>query len=104
MRRLLVALPALVPAVPAEAQDRAPDRPAWTFTATPYVWAMGASGNVTARGQTLDVSAGIVDILGKTDTLIAQPAPRPVRSASAACSARNTGADRPAGGSALRQM
>jgi len=61
----LVAL-LLVRAVPVQAQDQ----PEWTFTATPYVWAMVASGNVTAKGQTLDVNAGFVDIIGKTDTLV----------------------------------
>jgi hypothetical protein len=62
----LVAL-LLARAVPVQAQDA----PAWSFTITPYVWAMGASGNVTARGQTLDVNASAIDFFGKTDTLLA---------------------------------
>lgn len=62
----LVAL-ALARAIPAQAQDK----PVWSFTATPYAWLMGASGNLTAKGQTLDVNAGIGDIFGKTDTLLA---------------------------------
>jgi hypothetical protein len=62
----LVAL-VLVRAVPVQAQDKLE----WTFTATPYAWLMGASGNVTAKGQTIDVDAGITDIFGQTDTLLA---------------------------------
>jgi hypothetical protein len=65
-----MALSALAFALPAEAQERTQDRSGWTFAATPYAWAMGATGNLTAKGQTLDVNAGIVDILGKTDTLV----------------------------------
>lgn len=62
----LVAL-VLARAVPVQAQDK----PEWIFTATPYIWAMGASGNVTAKGQTLDVNASAIDLFGKTDTLLA---------------------------------
>jgi hypothetical protein len=62
----LVAL-LLARAVPVQAQDQ----PEWTFTATPYVWAMGASGSVTAKGQTLYVNATAIDFFGKTDTLVA---------------------------------
>jgi hypothetical protein len=67
MRWLLAGLLPALAVVPAEAQDTS----AWTFTATPYAWLMGASGNLTAKGQTLDVNAGIADIFGKTDTLLA---------------------------------
>ena len=62
----LVAL-LLARAVPAQAQDK----PEWTFTVTPYAWLMGASGSVTAQRQTIDINAGITDIFGKTDTLLA---------------------------------
>jgi len=50
---------------------RAHDKSEWTFAVTPYAWLMGASGNVVARGQTIDVNAGVVDMFGKTDTLVA---------------------------------
>lgn len=53
--------------VPARAQET----PAWTFSVTPYAWLMGTTGNLTAKGQTVDVNAGIVDMFGKTDTLVA---------------------------------
>lgn len=67
MRRLLAGLLPVLAALPAHAQDPS----GWTFTATPYAWLMGVSGNVAAQGQTLDVNAGIGDIFGKTDTLLA---------------------------------
>lgn len=53
---------------PAQAEPR-PDQ--WTFTTTPYAWLMGASGSVTANGQTVDINAGITDLFAKTDTLVA---------------------------------
>jgi len=61
----LVAL-LLVRAVPLQAQDK----PAWAFTVTNYVWAMGSYGSTTAHGQTTDVNAGFIDMFGKTDTLV----------------------------------
>ena len=66
MRRLFAMLLAPVFVLPAQAQDSS----TWTFTATPYAWLMGVSGSVTARGQTIDVNAGVVDMFGKTDTLV----------------------------------
>lgn len=68
-RGICVALVALVlvRAGPVQAQDKSE----WTFTATPYAWLMGASGNVRARGQTVDVNGGVTDIFGKTDSLVA---------------------------------
>lgn len=48
----------------------AQDSKEWTFSMTPYAWLMGVSGSATARGQTIDVNAGVVDMFGKTDTLI----------------------------------
>ncbi len=69
MRSLLalVGLTASVFVFPAQGQDKSE----WTFTLTPYAWLMGASGSTTAKGQTIDVNAGIVDMFGKTDTLVA---------------------------------
>lgn len=68
---LLAGLLLALAVLPAHAQNQAQDTSTWTFTATPYAWLMGASGNVTAKGQTVDVHAGITDIFGKTDTLLA---------------------------------
>lgn len=66
MRRALASLLLTLLALPANAQESA-----WSFTVTPYAWLMGASGSITAKGQTIDVNAGIVDMLGKTDSLVA---------------------------------
>jgi hypothetical protein len=71
VRRLLVGLLPVLAALPAHAQGQAQDKSDWTFSATPYAWLMGTSGSVTAKGQTVDVNAGITDIFGKTDTLLA---------------------------------
>jgi len=43
---------------------------AWRFNATAYGWLMSVSGNVTARGQTVDVDASFLQILQKSDSLI----------------------------------
>ncbi|HTR87172.1 MAG TPA: hypothetical protein VMI56_22005 [Reyranella sp.] len=74
MRPLVAALALILGAAPALAQETGKEKPGdkeWVFAATPYVWLMGASGSVTAKGQTVDVNAGIADIFGKTDGLIA---------------------------------
>lgn len=66
-RSVLAALLLTVAPLPALAEDTSD----WTFTLTPYAWLMGASGSATAKGQTIDVNAGIVDMFAKTDTLVA---------------------------------
>ena len=71
MRAAAVALTLCVSmnmATPAAAQAAKDE---WTFVVTPYAWLMGASGNVTAKGQTIDVNASVVDMFAKTDTLVA---------------------------------
>jgi hypothetical protein len=47
-----------------------PDPDAWRFGFTAYGWAMSVSGNVVARGQTVDVNASFIDLLQKSDSLI----------------------------------
>src|SRR6266446_5332401 len=46
------------------------DPDAWRITATSYGWAMSVSGNVTARGQTIDTNASFIDLLQKSDSLV----------------------------------
>jgi hypothetical protein len=72
MRNLLslLAIALSLAALPARAEEK--QNPSeWTFSATPYAWLMGATGSLTAKGQTIDVNAGIVDMFGATDTLTA---------------------------------
>lgn len=69
MKKLAIALCLLLTAaMPVHAQQQQQD--AWIFSATPYAWLMGVSGSVTAKGRTIDVNAGVVDMFGKTDTLV----------------------------------
>lgn len=62
---------------PAAAQtgDTAPaasdDPDAWRFQSALYGWAIGVSGNMTARGQTVDVNANFFQVLDKSDSLAA---------------------------------
>ena len=61
-------------AAPAIAQDQIAQAPApvksdWSFAVTPYAWAIGVYGNVTAKGLTANVSANIIDLLGSTNSL-----------------------------------
>lgn len=51
-------------------QASASDPDAWRFRATTYGWLMSVSGNVTARGQTVDIDASFVQLLQKSDSLI----------------------------------
>src|SRR5262249_34853742 len=59
----------------AEAADTAPvgndDPDAWRFQSALYGWAIGVSGNMTARGQTVDVNANFFQVLDKSDSLAA---------------------------------
>ena len=59
-----------VVASPSFAQAQAPAPSEWTFALTPYAWLMGVNGSLTAKGQTVNVSANVIDLLGKTDTLV----------------------------------
>ncbi len=43
----------------------------WRFGLTLYGWLTSISGNVTARGQTVDINASFIDIVQKSDSLAA---------------------------------
>jgi hypothetical protein len=43
-----------------------PAIPGWTFSLTPYVWAISLNGPVTVKGRTIDVDASFIDILEHT--------------------------------------
>ena len=43
----------------------------WRFRATAYAWLINASGNVTARGQTVDYSANFLQLVQKSDSIAA---------------------------------
>jgi hypothetical protein len=51
------------------AQAPPPAKSEWSFAVTPYGWAIGAYGNVTAKGMRANVSANIIDLLGSTNSL-----------------------------------
>src|SRR5262245_22488714 len=44
----------------------APAIPGWTFSLTPYVWAINLNGPVTVKGRTTDVDANFFQILDHT--------------------------------------
>jgi hypothetical protein len=56
----------------AQATPGAPaaDPDAWRFRAVSYGWLMNVSGNVTARGRTVDVDASFIQLIQKSDSLI----------------------------------
>ncbi|WIM14105.1 hypothetical protein [Enhydrobacter sp.] len=59
------------PAEIAQLEQKIPADPEpWRFTVTPYAWLMGVSGNVTARGQTIDTNASFIDLVQKSDSLV----------------------------------
>lgn len=43
----------------------------WRFRVTAYAWLTSTSGNVTARGQTVDYNANFVQLVQKSDSLAA---------------------------------
>lgn len=43
----------------------------WQFRATAYAWLINTSGNVTARGQTVDYSANFLQLVQKSDSIAA---------------------------------
>jgi hypothetical protein len=58
-------------AIAADMPTKAPVAPVpeisgWTFSLTPYVWALSLNGSTTVRGRTTDVNAGFFDILDHT--------------------------------------
>ena len=42
----------------------------WRFTIALYAWAIGVTGNVTARNQTIDTNASSIDLVQKSDSLV----------------------------------
>ena len=46
------------------------DPDAWRFHVALYGWAPSVAGNLTARGQTVDVNASFIQIVQKSDSLI----------------------------------
>ncbi len=48
----------------------APDPEPWRFNLASYGWAVGVTGNVATRGQTIDVNASAIDLIQKSDSLI----------------------------------
>jgi hypothetical protein len=61
---------------PAQAADLGPTyaEPAtnkWQFSFTPYGWATSINGDVTARGHTVDVNEDFIEIVEKSDSLLA---------------------------------
>lgn len=53
----------------AQAPEPAADPDPWRLQGTLYGWAIGVSGNYTARGQTVDVNATFPQIMQKSDSL-----------------------------------
>ena len=53
----------------AQAADPAADPDPWRLQGTLYGWAIGVSGNVTARGQTVDVNATFPQVMQKSDSV-----------------------------------
>ena len=43
----------------------------WEFSLTPYGWATSMNGDITARGHTVDVNESFIEIVEKSDSLLA---------------------------------
>ena len=43
----------------------------WQFSLTPYGWATSMNGDITARGHTVDVNESFIEIVEKSDSLLA---------------------------------
>ena len=54
---------------PSYAQPPAIDK--WEFSLTPYGWATSINGDITARGHTVDVNEDFIEIVEKSDSLLA---------------------------------
>ena len=67
---MVVAIGMSAAAHAADMPVKAPITPApiegWTFSLTPYVWALSLNGSTTVKGRTTDVDAGFFDILDHT--------------------------------------
>lgn len=55
----------------AQATAAAADPDKWRVGFTAYGWLINMNGNATTRGQTVDVNASFIDILQKSDSLMA---------------------------------
>lgn len=60
--------------LPAHAQtvkpsEKSADPDAWRFNTALYGWLISVSGNVTARGQTIDTNAGFIDLVQQSQSL-----------------------------------
>jgi hypothetical protein len=56
-------------AISADLGPPATDR--WEFSLTPYGWATSMNGDITARGHTVDVNESFIEIVEKSDSLLA---------------------------------
>ena len=72
---LIGCMSAVVDGPRAKAQDAASaqtdDAEGWRFQSAFYGWLIGVSGNMTARGQTVDVNANFLQVVDKSDSLAA---------------------------------
>lgn len=53
---------------PKSADGKSPDD--WRFGVTLYGWATNLNGSATARGQTVDFNASVIDLIQKSDSLV----------------------------------
>lgn len=64
------ALAADVPTAP-PVVEALPVPPSWSFRFVPYGWLIGMDGTQTVRGRSVKVDASFIDIVEKSDTLVA---------------------------------
>ena len=67
---LLLGRPAVAQQSAEGASAAIEDPEPWRLRATAYGWLMSVGGNVTVKGQTVDVNASFIDLLQKSDSLI----------------------------------
>jgi hypothetical protein len=53
----------------ARAEPPSPDPEPWRFSIAPYAWALGVTGSVSVRNQTIDTNASTIDLIQKSDSL-----------------------------------
>jgi hypothetical protein len=51
--------------------EPAPPPSQWQFSFTPYGWATSINGSATARGHTVDIDESFIEIVEKSDSLMA---------------------------------
>jgi hypothetical protein len=56
---------------PSPAVIEAPAATGWTYRVTPYGWLTALKGTQTVRGRSVKVDASFIDIVEKSDTLVA---------------------------------